>query len=148
MIPMSPLQLKQHFFTVICLKAVSKPAKDGKPNLIPTVRCKADPRKPNNWRLNLHLKLESATTGKPFPYEGEVVIQGLVEVSDQFLAEKREQLAKVNGTSLLYSAAREMLLNLTARSAYGALCLPTLNFQEIFANADKRMEAKVAAKPE
>jgi preprotein translocase subunit SecB len=148
MIPLSPLQLKQHFFTVICLKAVPKPAKDGKPHLKPTVRCKADPTKPNHWRLNLYLKLESAVPEKPFPYEGEVEIQGLVEVSNKFAAGKREQLAKVNGMSLLYSAAREMLLNLTARSAHGALCLPTLNFQEVFANDHKGEEQKAAEKPD
>lgn len=150
MIPLSPLQLKQHFFTVICLKAVPKPAKDGKPHLQPTVRCTADPKLPNHWRLNLHLKLESALPEKPFAYEGEIEIQGLVVVHDKFDAGKREQLAQVNGMSLLYSAAREMLLNLTARSAYGTLCLPTLNFQEVFANVEKSFKAvkdKAADKP-
>ena len=61
MIPLSPLQLKQHFFTVISLKAAAKPAKDGKPNLEPTVGCMADPKLANHWRLSLHIKLESAS---------------------------------------------------------------------------------------
>jgi len=144
MIPLSPLQLKQHYFTVISLKAAAKPAKDGKPNLDPTVGCMADPKLANHWRLSLHIKLESASPEKPFAYEGEIEIQGLVEIHDCIDAGKREQVAKVNGTSLLYSAAREMLLNLTARSAHGALCLPTLNFQEVFA---KGVAEKAAEKP-
>lgn len=42
---------------------------------------------------------------------------------------KRYDVAVVNGTSLLYGAIREKISELTSRSWYGSLLLPSANFQ-------------------
>jgi len=55
------------------------------------------------------------------------------EIQADFPAEKREQLATVNGLSVLYSSVREMLLMMTTRSGHGTMCLPTLSFVEVVA---------------
>jgi preprotein translocase subunit SecB len=84
---------------------------------------------------------------KPFLYEIEVAIQGVVEVHADFPAERREHLAIVNGLGLLYSSIREMVTNLTARSAHGALNLPTLNLVEIVAKAKQERGTSSKVKP-
>ena len=61
-----------------------------------------------------------------------------MQVTDGLAQERKEQLALVNGFSVLYSAAREMLLNITARSAYGAVTLPTLSFVSLVTKARKQ----------
>ena len=42
--------------------------------------------------------------------------------------------AVINGLGMLYSAAREMILNVTARSVHGPMSLPTLNFVGLISN--------------
>lgn len=131
MLPLSPLQLKHYCFTTIALRAVYKGTDKGEPTLEPSVECKPDKELPNHWRLALTLQLRSASADKPFLYEGDFQVVGLVEVAESFPPDKREQLARVNGLSLLYSAVREMVLNLSTRCARGRLCLPVLNFTEL-----------------
>lgn len=133
MIPLSPLQLKQHFFTEFSVKAFEKGSQKAEIVMEPAIACGRDPKLPNHWRLVLEFKLKSADPEKPFLYEAEAAILGLIEVNSGYPEEKREQLAFVNGLSLLYSALREMLLTVTGRCAQGALCLPTLNFADLFA---------------
>jgi preprotein translocase subunit SecB len=144
MTPISPLQLKGHAFTAISVRTSTNGSAENEPNLIPQVAFEADPGLPNHWRLGLEVRVCSAQAGKPFLYEIELAVQGLVEVHADFPAERRESLAVVNGLGLLYSSVREMVINLTARSASGALSLPTLNFVEIVAKATQ--ERATAAK--
>jgi preprotein translocase subunit SecB len=137
MTPISPLQLRAHLFSHVLLRANPSGTIDGEQKLEPFVSCDPDPERPNHWRLIVAVKLSSVNPQKPFAYEIEVQVQGLVEVHEKFDAAKREQLARVNGAGLLYAAARELILNLTARSAHGPVCIPTLNFSEVFAQAQK-----------
>lgn len=46
-------------------------------------------------------------------------------------------MALVNGFRILYSASREMLLTITARSAHGPVSLPTLSFLALSKEARK-----------
>jgi preprotein translocase subunit SecB len=59
-------------------------------------------------------------------------------VGNSLAVDQREIMALVNGFSILYSAAREMLLNVTARSAYGPVSLPTLSFVNLVQEARKQ----------
>ena len=58
----------------------------------------------------------------------------------------KEQLSLVNGFSVLHSAAREMLLNITGRCACGSVTLPTLNFVPLVAQA-RNQKADTQKKP-
>ncbi len=58
-----------------------------------------------------------------------------------------EDLVVVNGTSLLWSAIREQVCNLTARMPAGMVMLPTVNFHDLKRqNREKEAEVKVAPK--
>jgi hypothetical protein len=68
--------------------------------------------------------------GKPMPYKIDVSALGLVEVSEQVDKEKRQDLALVNGASLVYGAIRELVTTLTARCVSGPFVLPTADFRD------------------
>jgi preprotein translocase subunit SecB len=106
--------------------------------LEPAVRFDQAPGNPNEWRLWLTLKLGSDDPARPFAYEAEMQIQALIGVANHLPAEQKEVMALVNGFSILYSAAREMLLNITARSTYGPVSLPTLSFVNLVQDARKQ----------
>ena len=100
------------------------------------------PETPNHWNLQLQLLLHSADQNNPFFYEAEIHAIGVVELVGDFSPEKREEIAAVNGLGILYSACREMLLNVTARSVYGAFTIPSLNFQKVIQEAKGRLRAR------
>jgi len=142
MTPLSPLQLRHSCFTHISVAANPTGTPSGQVSLDPVVSLQNNPENANQWLLSLRVIMKSTDPQKPFIYEADVAIQGVVEVHESFPAERREQLAAVNGLGLLYSAIREMLLMMTARSGHGPMCLPTLNFVEVVANKTAQERAK------
>jgi preprotein translocase subunit SecB len=62
-----------------------------------------------------------------FPYSIEMEIMGVFDTND-LPADKRDVLLLVNGSSMLYSAMREMLLTITQRCLHGPVMLPSVSF--------------------
>ncbi|MGD1084237.1 MAG: protein-export chaperone SecB [Verrucomicrobiota bacterium] len=137
---LSPLQLQQHFFTHVSVHANVKGTPKGNLNLEPTFLMQKNAENERQWVLVLRVILKSNDPEAPFLYEADIGIQGLVEIHESFPAERREQVAAVNGLSLLYSAIREIVLNVTARSPNGPVCLPTLNFAEVVAEQEAQQK--------
>lgn len=135
MIPLSPLQLKNHFFPVVNVRANESGKMDGHVALNQHVEYVPIDGKPNFWHLELFLNQRSVDSKKPFYYEIELHVVGVVEVSEKITKDKIEPIAAINGLSMLYGAAREMILNVTARSAHGAFSLPSLSFAEVLKQA-------------
>jgi preprotein translocase subunit SecB len=144
-IPLSPLELKFHFFTHVSVLANPTGTATGQTSLEPVISSQKNPQNERQWHLGLRVVMKSTDPEKPFVYDTDVAVQGMVEVHETFPADKREQLAEVNGYSLLYSAIREMLLTVTGRSSNGLMCLPTLNFVEIVANKETQGKLKEGA---
>ena len=138
MTPLSPTQLKDHRFTNVRVKVTEGGSPKAEPLLKPSIWFEPVPNTADQWRLVLTLQLTSASPAKPFPYEADIQIQGLVQIKDGLPPDRKEQLALVNGFSVLYSASREMLLNITARSACGTVTLPTLSFVALVTKARKQ----------
>ena len=126
----SPLRLDRHFVSHFHLDA--SPGATHKGELRVDVKPTCTPRKkddPLQWMVNL--RVEFATAGKEPPaYSGNCEFVGLFTVSDKFPKDKVEQLVRVNGASLLYSAAREMIAGITARGPWPMLTLPSISFVE------------------
>ena len=78
------------------------------------------------WHVRLGVRF-----GAQPPNEGtfrcDVVFEGLFAVHPEFPPEKANDLVRMNGGAILYGAAREMILNLTARSKHGPFELPTID---------------------
>lgn len=65
------------------------------------------------------------------PYRGQLVMQGVVRMHGAKTLLERKQLAVVNGVSLMYGVARDMVCTLTSRGVHGQMLLPTLNFRSL-----------------
>lgn len=71
---------------------------------------------------------EAPQEGQPAPYQVSVDAYAWFSVSPAVPPEKRQDLVSVNGASLILGAIREQVANITARSRFGMLALPTLRF--------------------
>lgn len=71
------------------------------------------------------------------PYQVQVSVRGVVRMhltQATGQAEERRVRSLVNGVSLLYGVVREMVSNITSRSAHGQLLLPSLSFSDLIVN--------------
>lgn len=138
---MSPLQLKTHSFPLVIVRANENGKTTGICGVNQQVSCVPVPGVPNHWNVQLRLDIHSIDPNNPFCYESEIFAIGVVEVTGDYTPEKREQIAAVNGLGILYSACREMLLNITARSVYGPYSIPSLNFSKVLQEANENLPA-------
>ena len=135
MISLSPLQLKSHVFPVINLRANPTGTHEGGINLDQHLVCVPVPNEKNQWQLEVFLHQKSIDAKKPFFYDIDIHVVGIIEVVGELPEKTRDQIVQVNGLALLYGAAREMVLNVTARSVFGPFCLPSINFLEALKHA-------------
>jgi hypothetical protein len=89
------------------------------------------------YRVNLRVVVDNVPlpeqTGQTFsPYQIDIEVGGVVAIPHG--AEKLgppQDLASVNGASLLWSAIREQVLTLTSRMSAGPAMLPTVHFHDL-----------------
>jgi preprotein translocase subunit SecB len=82
-------------------------------------------------RLTLHVAPKEANQA---PYNVQIAVRGVVRMhltQEINQAEERRVRALVNGVSLLYGVAREMVSSITSRSTHGLMLLPSLNFADL-----------------
>lgn len=85
-----------------------------------------DPRK---FMVSLRFAiLNEAENKKQAPYTIDIQAQGWFEVRPEVAITARTELVRVNGASMILGAMRELVSQLTARSGFGPLLLPTLRF--------------------
>jgi preprotein translocase subunit SecB len=83
----------------------------------------------NNWQITLRIAL-NAPPDRNSPYSFLVEMIGFVHVADSVKAENIERLVRINGTSLVFSAAREIVRAVTSRGPFKPILLPTVTFWE------------------
>ena len=83
--------------------------------------------KPRCWSISLELKYQPAADTNT-PYLFALTLVGMVEVDEEFPAKLTERLVQTNGPSILYSIARELVREQTARGPEGPFILPTASF--------------------
>lgn len=135
----SPLQLKQLVFTKIYVEpsaceteeeedALWAPSFDFEGvNLGTEIMMGEDSRQknePRDFNMILTLKINNET-GKKAPYKVELQAQAWFVLA-AYEPEKRKSLVHVNGGSMIIGAMREMITQLTGRSIYGPMVLPSL----------------------
>jgi preprotein translocase subunit SecB len=126
----SPISIIAHEFREIKVKAAEEDKPQGSLSLKFNRKWGASENDPLKWILELTVEFGGDDVKAQAPYEGLMVIEGLFEIHKAYPEEKRDSLIKVTGASILYGACREMLANLTARSAHGIISLPSVSFIE------------------
>lgn len=138
----SPLQLLQCSFELVNVTSV--------PDFDNTDRDAAFLMNPSGMKLSTETAVQDLEANEAFsdyairfvlafepkeinaiPYRGELVLQAQVRMHGAQGALERKQLAVVNGVSLIYGIARDMVCAITARGIHGQMLLPTLNFRSL-----------------
>jgi preprotein translocase subunit SecB len=78
----------------------------------------------NMHRLSLEIRFGG--DDRTVPYRGRVKVVGIFEVRPD--CPDKDEIVRINGGSLLYSAAREFVLSITSRGPNPPLLLPTIRF--------------------
>ncbi len=92
------------------------------------------------WWVGLEVGMKS-DEDKQCPYHLNVRAAAMFSLPDDYPQEKRECFIYESGASLIYGAIREMVMNISSRSAHGALMLPTASFFGSFADRQKETDA-------
>jgi preprotein translocase subunit SecB len=82
----------------------------------------------NHWRFELNIEADENSSEPDFPYTFAVSLVGFFRIDKSYPTEQADLLAQVNAPSVLYSAAREFLANVTGRSPYQPILLPSVSF--------------------
>ena len=95
------------------------------------VAYQASPKSENKrqWQITLRIAL-SASPESNSPYSFLVEMIGLIDVAESVSEDYIERFARINGTSLVFAAAREIIKAATARGPFKPLMLPTVTFWE------------------
>ncbi len=127
----SPLQLKSHFFPSFSFEAkpgVAPPRESIRPDggdLSISTAARFDK---GVWQLSLDISTRPVE-GKECPVSFRVVACGVFSADEQRTPEETERLVRVNGFSLLYSAARDFVKAFSGRGPYPGVTLPTVTFR-------------------
>ena len=85
---------------------------------------------PAAFAVRLHLRVPNDAEKKA-PYDVDLEAIGYFDLITSYPIDEREDIAKVNGASLLYGVLREILCSLTARFPQGLIVLPGVNFFDL-----------------
>lgn len=138
----SPLQMKQLLFTKIEVETYEYP--DGAeipwgPTFdfdgvtinteVMTATQEGQEEDPRSFLVMVKVAIpNSPDCEKPAPYTVDINAQAWFELAPEFDKQKRESIVAVNGSSMIVGAIREMLTQITSRSLFGPLTLPSLRF--------------------
>jgi preprotein translocase subunit SecB len=81
------------------------------------------------WQITLRIALNASPQANS-PYSFLVEMIGFVDVAESVSDDRIERFARINGTSLVFSAAREIIKAATSRGPFPPLLLPTVTFWE------------------
>ena len=71
---------------------------------------------------------DDAQVDKKVPYNVDVEAKARFSLAEGFVVQDPEAAVRVNGGSLVVGAIRDMIQQLTARSLFGPMLIPTLRF--------------------
>jgi len=113
-----------------------------------TIEVGQNPDNELEWLFRLKIVLDDVDA--KFPYDFRVRLLGYFVVSKECEPTMREQLATINGPSILYGAAREILAIASARSRFVSIFLPPVRFFGLTKEQSPSVEQKAlpSAKPE
>lgn len=142
----SPLALTSYRFTEIAVKAAPPGHDGGRFSLGTNRKLVPQANNPRLFFLELTVTIGPNADAEPTAYQAKLVVEGEFEVSDKFPAGEASDLVRITGASILYGACREMLANVTARSAHGMVTLPSVSFHDAAPPPSKAKQSTAPAK--
>ncbi len=141
----SLLQLKEYFFPVVQVVANAtfndkNDAVETTYNIEPSL-VKSDEN--NLYQIAIDISSSADDEQDKLPYVVHIVAVGIFEINPEW--DEPEKLLYINGSSILYSAAREFLITITSRGPWDALYLPSVSFLKKYQSEAKEMSEKKSA---
>lgn len=124
----APLELKKYFFSHVQVSADPQ-YEPSEEEITPEFNVRVTVNRDDDhdiYQVTLEITAEPEDENIRIPYAIHLVTVGLFSVDDGW--PDHEKLLKVNGASILYSAAREFIITITSRGPWPAVILPTISF--------------------
>jgi preprotein translocase subunit SecB len=83
-----------------------------------------------DWWVGVEMAVDNSAE-KQCPYKIYIKAAGMFSIDEHYDPARRESFVYDSGASLIYGAIREMVMNITSRSARGSLMLPTASLLNI-----------------
>lgn len=130
----SPLQIDNYFISELHFAAnaafdAKKPVDVRDDQFVVESNSHKDEKRPDFWQTIVRIKHQPAATENA-PYSLILEVVGFFQVMSSFPTEKVERLVKTNGSTMLYSIAREIVRSITCSGPYRGLLLPSVSFFE------------------
>jgi preprotein translocase subunit SecB len=149
---LSLLQLNRYFIKKLAFSLNegfdrrSKPtSKELRATVVPEISigvfAEHNPDNEHQWRIELLIET-GESEDRSFPYKVAATVVGYFTVDKKMPSSEAENLAKVSGASMLYTTAREMIVNATGRTQYPHLLLPTVTFVDLPAQLEQKKPRK------
>ena len=122
----SPLSLNKHFVTSIQLEAIRSTDLPGEVKIEVEAALRQDVASKLTWTVDVKVGIQSS-------YVGHIRLYGHFSVDQNFPHDKVQEMVGINGPSILYGAAREMVANITARGPHPMISLPSVSFHPRYA---------------
>jgi preprotein translocase subunit SecB len=128
----APLQLKYYFVTDLLIKArhdynLEKDRKYDIKDFHSDIKYSKKKEYPRIRQVSLKL-LYKPQKNDNMPYEFNINVIGFFEISSKLPESEVENMVGFNAPAMLYSAAREIIANISGRGPWGPFLLPTVSF--------------------
>lgn len=130
---LAPIQLTDYFVHSLNVEALpsydaGQPAELDIAALTVEAKCfQSDDQAPRNFGIDLVIK-QTALEAKNLPYSYELHMIGFIEVMPNVPEKDIQRIAEINGPTMLFGAAREILRAATGRGPYGPVLIPSTTF--------------------
>lgn len=144
-IPLSSLQLKRHYVSELTFHAIEESVPEPHEveigQSIGMGHAVGDDRA---WRLALTIKFRVRKEKRELAH-GSITFVGLFQIAESVKPEDRPAFVGVNGATILYGAAREMIVNLTSRSTLGTVLFPSVSFSGLAFTPESAAPSQIQA---
>lgn len=125
--PLAPIQIQSYWLKRLEISTVDDPEEGAAIDVKTALEVSQRAEDAQEWLLRLGVTFgEDMESGSH--YAGVVEFEGIFRVSGEVPAEKASRLAVVNGASILYGAAREIVATVTGRGPSPGVALPSVSF--------------------
>jgi len=131
---LSPLKLDNYYFTEVRISCQSDSTDEESDQYdfeVDTDATLERPDQPRVWFVFLTITINGQQNKTP-RFTGEIGLMGKFTVDDGWAADRIEELVYINGSGLLYAAAREMICSITGRTFFEALTIPSWSFGTMY----------------
>ena len=144
----APLQLKHYFITELHITACqnynfNKDKKYDIKNFHSEVKYFKKKNYPEMRQVQLKLQYKPLEK-ENMPYEFSINIVGFFEIVSELPESKLKILVSFNAPAMLYSAAREIIANVSGRGPWGPFLLPTVSFLPL--RSIRKRKRKISSK--